>query len=197
MSILRNSKGIAITELLVSIAISGVVVAAIYLAHNIQRTAYEVTLEVTSLQQDIRAAIHIIAKDIRTAGYVPPPSSPAGGFHNIADTTVLELSYDGAVPGAPADGTVNDPGEHIYYRRNAADNTLQRQVGVGGYQTFAENISAFTWTFFDENGQDVTADPNLDEGDVKAVEITLGASQGQHKRQLSSRIVCRNAGRGG
>jgi len=64
-----NEKGVTLIELLVVLVISGAVVGGVYKVFIAQTKAYTVQDQVAEVQQDVRGAMEIMARDIRMAGY--------------------------------------------------------------------------------------------------------------------------------
>jgi len=67
----KNAKnqGFTIVELLVAMAIALVVLGAIFYTFKSQQDSYLVQSEVAAAQQNVRAAMHLISRDIQMAGY--------------------------------------------------------------------------------------------------------------------------------
>jgi len=193
---MQRSEGFTLTELLIAIAIGSIVVASIYSTYTSQQKSYEITEEVTAVQQNLRAAMYYLERDVRRAGYDPEGTAGAT-FHDVTPNpqqnpqqpeqcTAFEFSWVGATTDDPDDSL-----KHIYYTRNIDDNTLRKQIGAGGFQTIAKHITAATFICYDQDGNPTTT-PN----DVRSVLIRLSASQedGAHARILESRVCCRNMG---
>jgi type IV pilus assembly protein PilW len=91
MSTLNNSRqGFTLIELVVAIAIASIVMAAIYtLFISQQRTQVNEQVAV-DMQQTLRAAVFLIKRDIRMAGYDPTLIWGIDGVDNDADTNVDE-----------------------------------------------------------------------------------------------------------
>ena len=64
-----NEKAVTLIELLVVLVISGIAVGGIYRVFIAQTKAYTVQDQVAEVQQDVRGAMEIMARDIRMAGY--------------------------------------------------------------------------------------------------------------------------------
>jgi prepilin-type N-terminal cleavage/methylation domain-containing protein len=73
MTAMRNDheKGFTLVEFLVAIGISAIVLAAIYSVYYAQQKSYVVQEQVAEMQQNLRAAMYIMAREIRMAGYDP------------------------------------------------------------------------------------------------------------------------------
>ncbi len=64
-----NNQGFTIVELLVAMAIALVVLGAIFYTFKSQQDSYVVQSDVAAAQQNVRAAMHLISRDIQMAGY--------------------------------------------------------------------------------------------------------------------------------
>ena len=75
-----KNKGFTLIEILVSLAILGIVLAGIYSVYNMQHKSYIVQEQVTEMQQSERIALQMITRDIRMAGLgLSGCNSAAGG----------------------------------------------------------------------------------------------------------------------
>ncbi len=185
-----GNQGFTLIELMMAITIFGIVMAAIYSAYMSQQKAYQVTDAVTEAQQNLRAAMYILEREIRMAGYDPKGSKKFG--LGSLQPTYIDFSYDDDENGLA--GTT----EYFRFQRDAANNTLQRCIGTGGPpptgwdcapNNIAENITNIGFQYLDSNGL-ATALPSS----VRFVEVTLTAAKDNHQKQLSTRIQCRNLG---
>jgi type IV pilus assembly protein PilW len=192
MAKIPRNGGFTLTEVLMAMAIGGIVLSSVYSSFTTQQRSYQVTGDVTAVQQNLRAAMCLMEREVRMAGYDPRETAGAT-FHDVTQIPLcpdmaFEFSWDGAASGTNPDGTLT-PNEHIYYARNSKDDTLRRQIGAGGYQTIAEYITGVTFLCYDQEGN-LTTTPN----DVRSVLIQLSAGQDSYTRTLESRVGCRNMG---
>ncbi|MGD8388858.1 MAG: prepilin-type N-terminal cleavage/methylation domain-containing protein, partial [Desulfobacteraceae bacterium] len=67
----RQEAGFTLMELLVAVTLSLIAMAAIYSAYVTQQRAYETTQDVTAIQQNLRAGMYFLEKDLRMAGSDP------------------------------------------------------------------------------------------------------------------------------
>lgn len=87
--LMKKQQGFSLAELLVVLAMTGVVVTAMLsLYMNTQRTAVT-SEEVVEVQQNIRIAMEQISKDLRMAGFMVPKQNPA---ITAADATSFTLA---------------------------------------------------------------------------------------------------------
>jgi type IV pilus assembly protein PilW len=180
---MRNENGFTLVELLVAMAMGLLIMAALYYTYASQQKSQVITEKVSALQQNCRAAMYHLQKDIRMAGYNPTRSAVAFGFTVIpppSDSVTFTIDED-------EDGVL-DTDETITYSLSP-DNTLRKAVGAGAAQVICESITGLVFRCRDANEVE-TGEPN----NVRMVDITLTATDGRHNRQLSTRIRCRNMG---
>jgi type IV pilus assembly protein PilW len=191
-----NTQGFTLVELLVAMAVSLLALGAIYSTFLNQFKSYQVQEEVAAMQQNIRAAMYHMQREIRMAGC--DPTGNAGAAIEIANVAELQFKIDENGDGnfigtSPA----NDPNEQIRYaltndanRDGVADSSpchLGRETWGGGLQTVAENIDALNFVYLDANGNTTTT---LD--DIRSVEITIVARTGRSLSPSINNVVYEN-----
>ena len=99
---IKTKKGITLIELLVALAIGGIIIAGIYRVFIAQGKAYVVQDQVVETQQNIRSAMEILLRDLRMAGFdgdnTPLTTSITPGANTITifyeqNGTVLQVIY--------------------------------------------------------------------------------------------------------
>ena len=75
---MRNSDGFTLVEFLVAMVISLIVMSSIYSVYRSQQKSYVAQEQITVMQQNLRAGMTMITRDIRTAGYDPTRSLGTG-----------------------------------------------------------------------------------------------------------------------
>lgn len=209
----NSSQGVTIIELLVGMAVSLLALTAIYSTFQAQHKSYLMQQEVAAMQQNLRAAMFYMQREIRMAGCDPLGTAGAGII--AASDSSINFSEDvrGDNVGDPPDGNLNDPNENITYSLSGGN--LVRNTG-GGNWIAAENIDALNFVYLDANGSETAV-----LADIRSVEITIVArinrplrdspnnrdyfnqrntqilsAQGDRysRRRLTSFIKCRNLG---
>ena len=142
----NRQKGFTLIELMVAMAISGMLMAVVAMAFTGQSKSYNSGQDIASLQQDMRSALDLMAQEIRMAGYDPTGSADAK--ISIATSTNLRFTKDiGDGAGGDSDGDTADANEDIRYAINT-NNSLGRETGgAGGLQPIAENIDQLTYEY--------------------------------------------------
>ncbi len=202
-----NNRGFTLVELMITLAMTGIIIAAVYSANSVQQRANSRQEQVLEVQQSLRAALYAINQEIRMAGYDPEGSSKAG--FTAATATALTFTMD-----SNANKTI-DAGtdETITYTLNST--TLQRNG-----QPLIDNVEKLEFYYTMEDETQTTAPSPSKLEDIRSVTISLlarskdpggkfvdnktyksasGASwtaaKKNHRRQLfTSTIQCRNIG---
>jgi type IV pilus assembly protein PilW len=158
-----NKKGFTLIELLIAMAISGIVAGAIFTAFKSQQKSYLVQEQVTDMQQNLRAAMDFMVRDIRMAGY--SQGAPGFGITDICprdkdDNVDVTITGNGAfefTADFDDNGTLSGDETISFSVYDSPDatpdgiNDLGRNSG-GGRQLVAENIEALGFAYaFDAN----------------------------------------------
>lgn len=180
-----NEKGFTLTELLVAMAIGLIVMASIGYVYQTQQKSYFAQEQIAEMQQNLRAAMFYMERDIKMAGYDPTGNS--GASIMIANTAELQFRVDENGDGNfsnPSPPPTNDSNEQLRYaltndanKDGIADGSpchLGRENWSGGLQTIAENIDALDFVYIDEGGNTTTT---LSE--IRSVQITIVARTGE------------------
>ena len=109
----HRQRGFTLIELLVALAIFGIAIGAIYGVYISQTRTYTVQNQVTTAQQDVRAGIDLMSRELRMAGFDPlgkgsfcfPANTIADPLSNTFIACTADLKADGA----------NDPGDDISF----------------------------------------------------------------------------------
>lgn len=189
-----TESGFTIIEVMIALLISGLVIAAVYSAFRSQQDSYLAQEQVVEMQQNIRAGVDLMAREIRAAGYDPSQNANAG----VTVATVGQFAFtkddneDGDVLGsgeaitfgfsldndANGDGIVDDlNGDTI--QNDVAP--LARNSG-SGFQPIAENIQAVEFYYILANGTATTAPAIV--ANVRSVQVTVLARAGNADRKF-------------
>jgi type IV pilus assembly protein PilW len=188
----HQAQGFTIIELLLAIAIAGIVMAGFYSIYMSQQSSYLRQEEIAAMNQNIRSALFHMGREIRMAGLDPTGTANAGIVENLPNRIRFTEDIRGQNENDPSDGDTEDPNENITYSLADADHDgdtdLVRNTG-GGNILIAQNISSLVFDYLDGTGNAI-GNPS----DIRFVEITLKAvtPNGSSDRTITSRILCRN-----
>jgi len=157
----NSERGFTLIELLIAMAIALVVITSISSAFISQRKTYAVQEQITVMFQDARAAMDMISREVKMAGYDPTGAGMVGIPYNA---TQLEVRAD-----LNGDGDTSDTHEDITYTYDSTNKQIDRNTG-GGAQPFAENIQSFTFQYYDTDANTTTT-----AADIRQIDITITA----------------------
>ncbi len=172
-----RQKGFTLIELMVAMAISGMLMAVVAMAYTGQSRSNTTVQDVSNLQQDMRSALQLMAREIRMAGYDPTGNANAGITTATATNFRFTEDTGDGTPGGAGDGDLGDANEDIRFAINT-NNALGRETGGGGgLQPIAETINQVMFEYYLEN-KTWTQTPTAAELDkIHAVKIiVLGRS---------------------
>ena len=202
-----SNRGFTLAELLVGLFVSGIVMTTILSAYYSQNKSYAVQDQLAAMVQNLRAAMDIMIRETRMAGYDPTGTANAGIV--VATATSLTITED-----MNGDGSITGDESITYSLADSdadGDNDLERNSNL-----IAENIDALDFVYLDENDAS-TAIPS----EIRSIQITLVAKtqkvdQGYHdtitytnqggtpifgppndsfrRRRLTAEVKCRNLG---
>ncbi len=196
----KTNRGFTLIELLVAMALGLVVLGAILTIFVNQSQTNAAQQEIAYAQQHVRAAMDLMLREIRNAGFDPT----GNGFEVIplatADSIRIRSDYD-------EDGIPDDASEDVTYGVNASDQ-LTRKVGAGNairIVDFVDNLE-FGYVLRDGTMLDPPAPgvalTQAQRDDVRAIIIRLSVrtenlapdTREFRVRSLETRVRIRNMG---
>jgi type IV pilus assembly protein PilW len=140
-----NQRGFTILELFVAMMITLVVAAGTVSFVRNQSIALKTQLSQTDVNDEARALVEFMARELRLAGFEPHCASPAVVTAIVAaDPTSIRIQYDLDENGAVDAGATAS--EDVTYQYVVATTTLQRVVG-GVTTDLVTNIPAGGFEF--------------------------------------------------
>ena len=192
----RHQHGFTLVELIVAMAMTGIVMAAIYSTYKSQQDSYVAQEQVAEMQQNLRAALYMMARDIRMAGFNPADSPAVDGFvtalpDDPGPVTSTDSTNIAFIIDRDEDGTVDtdDHNEQIAYRFDNANNRLEKfmyNVSAAAWQweIISENIDALDFVYRDQNGNPIVISATTLE-DIRSVDITIVAITGREDEDFT------------
>jgi len=216
-----DPAGFTLVELMSAMTISVVVMSAVFSAYFAQQKSYRVQVQMAELQQNLRAAMYFLERDIRSAGCDPTGRAGAGIVKARASLLRFSADFDG-------DGTIQSREEvtySLYDSGGDGDTDIGRAVGDGNRQPLALNIDSLDFRYIDEDGRilddDGAGDVTKNLSRIRSIQITIVArasaadpeylnttayynlidsvkpilpapNDGFRRRSLATEILCRN-----
>ena len=199
---MHRDQGFTLIELMIAMVISLIVMSTIYSVYYSQQKSYVAQEQVAMMQQNLRAAMNIMTRDIRMAGY-----DPTGAYN----TGITE-----AESGSLTFTMLNDESGTTKAIRYFKDSDNLKKDSGGGGQVVAEGIEALDFVYLNVSG---TTTSSLTE--IRSIQATMVArtvrpdqgyndsneyknqqnvvilptpDDGYRRRVLTREIKCRNLG---
>ena len=169
----KQSAGFTLIELMIVMAMVGIVAAAMYAAFEAQvrgQVSQDISLAMT---QNLRAAIDLIASDIRMAGCDPDGSSGATIEAASANSLLMTMDIGGGAQGQP-DGVIG-PGERVQYAINTGGN-LGRAVDNGNLDPLHGvdlQCDALNFVYLDVNDTPFVPATAADRNRINAIQVSI------------------------
>ncbi len=186
ISLRLSDQGFTMIELLVAMVVSLLAMGAIYSTFLAQHRSYQVQEETAEMQQNIRAAMFYLQREIRMAGNDPFNVGGIGITAANANSITFTEDITGPLDGVPQsprpDGFVNFPNEDITYQLNGTDlDRTDNNVFPVVPQVVAQNIDWLDFVYLDDSSPPIVLNPgggNVPAGSlglIRSVEITIVA----------------------
>jgi type IV pilus assembly protein PilW len=197
MVVKQKKSGFTMVELLVVLAVSSIVFTLMYQVYRLQLKSHTTQQELVEMQQSMRAALYLMEREIRMAGYAPTGEIPLAPI-TTATSNEIRFSMD-----LTMDGDTDATGEKITYKRSGDSDSLWRidHNGTGADAVLdADDIEGLVFRYKGADGQtlDTAIPDNLEK--IRTVEIILTGRIGttimvdRHDMVLSSEVKVRNLG---
>lgn len=125
----KSNQGFTIIEMVVSVAIGMLILWVALSLFYYQRKSFTVQEQLSEMQQNLRAAMDMMSREIRMAGY----GTTSTNVVTVSDTGTITFSYD-----SDNDGDL----EQITFDLDQGDLQITRNT-----QPIAENIEALSFTY--------------------------------------------------
>lgn len=182
-----DCRGFTLIEIMVAVVIFGIVSSAIYATFHSQQKTYIAQEKIVEMQQNSRAAMFFMERDVRMMGYDPTEKADSGknssGIGRIAE---LRFAYDD-----DGDGTIQND-EYIRYAlkhmggsdieddglAGATRCCLARETGMGasasGLQPVAENVEALEFVYhFNDGTTDTACATQTDRENIRSIDVSI------------------------
>jgi prepilin-type N-terminal cleavage/methylation domain-containing protein len=188
----RPARGMTLVEVLIAMAIVGVVMAGVTRSFVHQRKITAIHSQRVALIQRAQAAMDLVTRESRTAG-----TNPTGAAFVPVTYHASQLDIRADLNGNGTTDTTNDPNEHLLYTYDDANKRITRDAGSGA-QPLVEHIQAFTFRYLDSAGADTTVSSAIRQLQLTITvrtatkDSTYTANNGYRTFTMTSLIALRN-----
>lgn len=184
---MMKQQGFTLIEVLVSMAITGIILGSIYSLFISSQRIYTVQDEFVQIQQTVRPTMDFMGETIRLAGLDPLGRNIFGfrDFSGFGDGRSINATRIAFFTDADHDGALNaSSDEQKGFALNVDVNGVALAAGsedfrlrqfvveTGTWEPIAENIEVLNFVYLDRNNA-VIANPAVNFRDIRAVEIAL------------------------
>jgi prepilin-type N-terminal cleavage/methylation domain-containing protein len=180
MSERGEQAGHSLVEVLIAIAVMGLLMAATLSILQSGLAAYGWGSGRVEAQQAIRAALERMARELGEAGYDPA----SAGIEAVVVAEPAHVVFQRDLNG---NGVIDPTHERVTYVLRAGESTLRRDAG-GGAQPIADGVRRFTLAYFDDHGL-----PTTDPERIASVRIELEAGKTRAEATMATHVMLRNA----
>ncbi len=182
----KTEQGFTLIEMLVSLAIGLVILGITMSLFFVQKDTFSRQDQLSEMQQNVRAAMDMIIRDMRMAGYDPAEAGFVGIGIDTADSSTVTVYAD-----LDGDGTTNGTDETIEYYFN--NDQIARNTDAS---PIAEYIESLAFTYFDSAGNATTTASGIRKIQVDILGRTRGtiSTSGYGYGSLTSSVRPKNLG---
>jgi type IV pilus assembly protein PilW len=174
----RGASGFSLPELLVSLAVIGLVMAGVFTLLQAGLGAYALGTARVEAQQSARIALERMVKELREAGYDPTRAGIAPVLTAEPQRVVFQRDLNG-------NGVIDPTHERVSYLLRPGESVLRRDAG-GGAQPIIEGVRRLELAYYDRAGVGTT-----DPARVAAIGIELEVGFSGPAVIVQSRVTLR------
>ena len=170
----NKENGFTLIELLIAMTIGLIILTALSSTFLMQRKIYDVQEQIVEMVQTARAAMDMMTREIRMAGYDPSGLANAGIVNVTSNSINFTLDTTDNAETGPPDGDTGDANEDITYSLYTEDGILKlgRKSKVGASnQPVAEHVQSLEFQYWDKDGV-LLATP-VPAADVRRIEVVI------------------------
>ena len=176
---LRAQAGYSLVEILVAMAVMGVLMSATLSLLHSGLAAWGWGAGRVDAQQSVRAALERMARELREAGYDPTGAGIEAIL--VAEPTRVVFQRD-----LNANGLIDPTRERVTYLLRPKETTLRRDAG-GGAQPLAENVRRFALSYLDSSGA-----PTADPARIASIRMEIEAGRIETEATMATLVTLRN-----
>lgn len=180
----ENAAGFTLVELVISMVVALIITAAVYSTYTLQQKNNTAQYQVTEMQQNLRAGLMMMSKEIKLAGYDPKLKTNdktcnaegkglkrAPGVHTATATT-FGFSMD-----IDQNGDCSGTGENVTYSLFTAVDGIQklgrRSPPSAAIQAVAEYVERIEFFYTLDNNTTTTTPTASQLNDIRAVTLSV------------------------
>lgn len=174
----NHESGFTLVELMMAMGIAGIVMGALMTSYIAQQRIAVRQEQIAEMQQNIRAGLYMMEREIRLVGFDPSGSAGAGIVSAAAGRFEFSFVADNDGIDNDGDGSTDESNEleqvayDVYDSGGDGDMDLGRRDGTSALRMLlAENVHAVEFFYTLDDGTTTTAPDDLNR--IRSVQISL------------------------
>jgi type IV pilus assembly protein PilW len=151
----ESDRGFTMIELLIAMAVGLVLLGAMYGVFTMHNKTFGTQERIAEMQQNARAAMDIMTREIRMAGYDPLDSAGAGLVSAASGSINFTLDITSTSGPDSPDGDTEDPNENITYSLYTTDGIQKlgrKSQATAIIQPVAEHVQSLAFQYWNAAG---------------------------------------------
>ena len=160
----ERDRGFTLIELLIAMGVGLALLGAMYGVFTVHNKTFGTQEQIAEMQQNARAAMDVMTREIRMAGHDPTGSAGAGIVSAASDSINFTLDITSTSGTDAADGDTADPNENITYSLYTADGIQKlgrKSTTTATNQPVAEHVQSLAFQYRDASGATTTTVANV------------------------------------
>jgi type IV pilus assembly protein PilW len=154
---LKRCRGFTLVEMMVSMGIGMVVMAAVATTFRSQTRVYNAQEQINEMEQNARGALDVIGRELKMAGYRPTGMTLTGVTYSASQLQIqADVNGDGLLT-----PVTSEPNEILIYAFDSTNKQVTRKDGTNSAQILADNITQFNVDYLDSTGTSTTTTANI------------------------------------
>ncbi len=167
----ESDRGFTLIELLIAMAVGLVLLGAMYGVFTVHNKTFGTQEQIAEMQQNARAAMDLMIREIRMAAYDPLGSAGAGIVSAATGSINFTLDITSTSGSDASDGDTDDPNENITYSLYTSDGIQKlgrKSTATATNQPVAEHVQSLAFQYWDASGgTPATA------ADIRRIQVTI------------------------
>jgi type IV pilus assembly protein PilW len=153
----KSCHGFTLVEMMVSMGIGMVVMAAVATTFRSQTRVYNAQEQINEMEQNARGALDVIGRELKMAGYRPSGMALTGVTYSASQLQIqADVNGDGLLT-----PVASEPNEILIYVLDNTNKQITRKDGTNSAQVLADNITQFVVDYLDSSGTSTTTTANI------------------------------------